>query len=115
MSVKLTRKQAVENEKRKWLHIAEKTRLEKRCVDEEEAIKGIWGDVKVLGRSWHCEYVDQLDSCCDSCPVVWGNAGEDCESSEFGKWRDAYFDDDWERAADLAEKIANLPERKGVS
>lgn len=114
----LTREQALENHRRLWRHIADKTRTEKRCVSKKEAIEDIWGNVWVANECWCCEYDDQFDSdFCTHCPVMWDNEKDNgfwCNDSEFGEWCSARTADDWEEAAEIAEKIANLPEREGV-
>lgn len=114
----LTKEQALENHRRLWRHIAEKTRAEKRRVNKREAFKDIWGDVWVANGCWCCKYDAQFDSySCTHCPVMWGNGKYDdcwCDNSEYREWRNTCKDKDWEKAAELAEKIANLPEREGV-
>lgn len=114
----LTKEQAIENHRRLWRHIAEKTRAEKRCVYKYEAIEDIWDDIKICSQCWCCEYAFRLNSySCTQCPVVWGDESAAtvwCMGSECGEWRDTCDNDDWEKAAEMAERIANLPEREGV-
>lgn len=109
----LTKKEAVSNFRMMWHRMAEKSRKEKRRVRKDEVIEELWGDIDIRSDCWCCEYVGQFDIGCTHCSIKWKNDC-DCASSEYGEWRNAFFKGDWEKAAEWADVIAELPEREDV-
>ena len=62
----------------------------------------------ISNRCYMCEYCNDE---CDYCPLDFGD--ENCSKGIYGKWHNALFlEEDFEKAKELALKIANLPEKE---
>lgn len=120
--VDLTRKRALQLHRRLWVWITLKTLKVKRKVQKVEFppfSKGSYVDVHNF--CFCCEYAWQVahqnDIClmdiCNYCPIDWGYTGEcACETYNalYCRWSDLHISE-YEEAAEIAFKIANLPER----
>ena len=121
--MKITKSEAIFNHRKMWHWIADETRSFKRKVEKWEYFfyYMIPDDDIPLQDCYCCEYDKQLHldkrylnggySICTHCPIDWG-WGAKCHDSGtlWGQWYDC-SDEDWEFAAELADKIAELPER----
>ena len=112
----LTKREALEKHKELWLTVAEMSRTEKRCVSKREALlkMGIQPE-SINSACFCCAYAEQeskklsRNNVCDYCPVKWpGSIANACAASFFGEWRRALVCDEYEKAAEIAEKIAHL-------
>lgn len=115
--MKLTRKQAIKNHRKMWRWIKEKTLERRRCVSKDEYFieHNIHdSDIPFLG-CYACDYI--RGEPCEKCPIQWD--GVSCSvlnkrgdgQGVFSKWVTAIMDSDFEKAAELAGIIAELPER----
>lgn len=112
--MKLTRDKAIEEFRKMWNWIADET---ERCGEK------MWPEdyLHEFGFDWVqddflCEYKRQNKTCacCGNCPISFnedGGPAKDCEDagSPYDAW---YWEEDWKKAAELARRIANLPERE---
>ena len=124
---KLTKQEAIKNHRKMWNWIADETQRQQRIVDQWDYLEAF--DVKDVPETacYCCEYAIQRinvllsGTLCDYCPINWGEGESFClnlynEQGEFvdngliHQWR---FATDWRKAAELARKIANLPENEG--
>lgn len=97
--------------KRLWNWIADKTLELKRQVDKEEYFEAM-GIPEEEIPIHYCYACAACNSVCYKCPIDW-SPFEDCISN--GALFDAWFsckNEDYETAAALARKIANLPWRE---
>lgn len=124
--MELTREQAVAEHRNLWRWIANETRSRKRRVEKYEYFKNFEIPKWEIPRNscYCCEYSFQLYifqfhslNCCENCPIDWGYSAKNnmcCDDT--WNFDGIYFawcyEEDWQKAADLAERIANLPERK---
>ena len=112
----MTKAEAISNHRKMWRWIAKQTRELKRKVEQSEYFDhyNISYKDRPFFDSYVCQFDEQFVGVCDFCPIDLGK-GVDCQTdgSPFLKWLEC-DEDDWERAAELADKIAELPERKGV-
>ena len=113
----LTKEEAVKRHRMMWNWIAYETLKRKRRVYKSEAVKHFgWNPCMMVADCWCCTY-DHKDNqlSCKNCPVVWPS--EHCMNCTggglFKKWS-LTAPIDYEKAADLAYQIANLPEREDV-
>lgn len=99
---------------RKMYHrIAARTRQLRRKVKSSEYFNfyDIPDENRPSRYCYACQYDMQIGNDCSHCPINWGNSM--CcldDGSPYREWHDCR-DTDWERAADLADKIAELPEK----
>lgn len=121
--MKLTREQAVAEHRKMWRWIADETRSKKRKAEKYEYFKkfAIVERKIPYNKCYCCEYAIQFSifNECRKCPIDWGssaNAVMCCDIKRFGDRKGLYptwcNERDWQKAADLAERIANLPERR---
>ncbi len=118
--MRLTKEQAIANNRKMWRWIAEETLKQERKVEELEYFKahGIRGLNMPFGECYCCEYAfDKGYIDCSRCPIDWGGKYSRCTNRDFcgddkglySLWRD---EEDYIKAAELAKQIAELPERK---
>lgn len=113
----LTKEEAIKRHRMMWNWIAYETLKRKRRVYKSEAVKHFgWNPCMMVADCWCCTY-DHKDNQlgCKNCPVVWPSEHcMDCTGGGlFKKWS-LTAPIDYEKAADLAYQIANLPEREDV-
>ena len=108
----MTKQEALENHRKLWNWIADKTMERKRRVEKFEYFEENGIDM-ILNGCYCCKYDSQFNNLCDHCPIDWGNDNNDCcyKNSPYNKWS---FEYDYLKAAQYAREIANLPEREGV-
>ena len=109
----LTKSEAISNHRKLYHWIATETRKQKRKVHKSEYFDfyNVPDTDIPQNYCYCCEYDEQqLSGACFHCPIDWGNEKCGVAGSLFKQWH-ACNDKDWKRAADLADKIAELPER----
>ena len=103
----MTKREAVENHRKMWRWIAEKTLERKRKVWKYEYFEENELD-SPFNDCFCCEYTSQFNGDCVKCPINWGN--KFCMESYYVDWSE------WEYrywlCAYYADLIANLPERE---
>ena len=112
----MTKKEAIENHKKMWNWIAEKTLERKRIVKKYEYFLENKRSIVPLSRCYCCEYdiEHSVEYPCSSCPIDFKGDNSFykyfCMSkkSAFRNWLEAK---DYTKRAELARQIANLPER----
>ena len=127
----LTKSEAIELHRRMWLWIADETLIRKRKVTEQDYFKemGIYNkDIPPWRSCYCCEYniqqkikikkYDWDKYGCKYCPLNWNSKCDrrmcrnknklDDYKGLMGKWADKK---NYKKAAKLAKKIANLPEK----
>lgn len=113
MSRVLTKREAVRKHMSMWNWIADyiEEKKEVRCIPELKEIYVKEHNETPSFSCYCCEYVDQLDNDdCKFCPVIWGsNSGCYGEKSLYRPCMSATT---WQKQANLARLIANLPERE---
>lgn len=118
--MKLTREEAIQKHRELWHWIFEETVKKRRAVqkcENEEVMEEV-----PVHFCWCCQYSLNEEfktkiPVCENCPIEWPETCADvcekgdppCVKSYYGEWEDSF---DWREAADLAFKIANLPERE---
>ena len=121
--MELTKEKAIELHREMWSYMATETIKQGRVIGKVEALRHIGIDPNdTERRCFCCEYAFQTsDNCvsgiCDYCPLKWpGGFCVDMEDDDleydqhlFSQWVDAEDDKDVERAAELAQQIAELP------
>ena len=114
---KLTKADAIYHHRKMWHWIAKWTRKLKRKVYKWEYFD-FYNLNKIYINCYCCEYDNQFYvsddyAICAHCPIDWGNAENRCEigDSFYNQWL-CCAENDWERAAELADMIAELPERR---
>ena len=112
MSRVLTKREAVRKHRSMWNWIADYIE-EKKEAQRISELKEIYVNEHNETPSflcYCCEYDEQLDDDCEFCPVIWGsNSGCYGEESLYHQCRYATT---WQKQANLARLIANLPERE---
>ena len=114
--MEITKSKAIANHRKMWNWIADET-LELECVIGEEwyFVTHKITDIP-LNLCYCCEYGFD-DEACPDCPIEWGGEYGTCESKDnYGDRKGLYTlwldEPDYRKAAELAKKIAELPERK---
>lgn len=120
----LTKQEAIEEHRKMWLWITTETIRLKRKVNKLEYLRHFnydWHSIKCF--CFCCEYDRQMDNGenyhCEFCPIDWnsnmniymclGKYKEYDSLSLYGEW---ITTSDYKKAALIAYKISNLPERK---
>lgn len=117
----LTKSEAIANHRKMWRWIAEETLKQERKVEKWEYFKtlDIMDRDMPFGDCYCCEYAFNEDyTYCRDCPIDWGGEFGTCKHRDivndnkglYALWCDEL--DDYIKAAELAKKIAELPERK---
>ena len=111
--MKLTKQEAIDLHRQKWLWIAEETEKQQRIVKAKEYFETA-GLEEPLLYSYCCEFAKNRPRgrVCDNCPIQWPHSYNNetapdspCLNSYYYQWSHARK---WERASVLARKIANL-------
>lgn len=118
--MKISKKEAIRRHRLMWNWIADETLRRNKLVGKEEAFKHFgWKPVNAM--CWCCEYdmTHKKSYCANNCIVQWPGISCIIESKsgsvyEFGIFREWMCEKDPKKSAEIARKIANLPERKGV-
>lgn len=114
--MRLTKDEAIANHRKMWNWIADETLKRRYKVWKWDYFKAL--KITDMPRNWCycCEYGLGDDNCPD-CPIEWGGEYGTCESKDNEEDRKGLFslwllEPDYLTAAELAKKIAELPERK---
>ena len=124
--MKLTKEKAIELHRAMWSYMATETLKQGRVIGKVEALRHMgFGPITISDIAWNCpccEYAVQtndnrVSGRCDYCPLKWpGGSCVDMEDNDleedqhlFSQWLNAKEDKDVERAAELAQQIAELP------
>ena len=110
--MELTRQEAIAKHREMWHKIAKATRELKRIVRKWEVID----DDEIKNLCYMCEYDSQMrEKCtcvkpdCYFCPLDIPENSR-CLNGLYTEWADCEYTCDYEKAVELAELIANLPE-----
>lgn len=121
-----TKKQAVLEHRKMWNWIAQKTLELKQVVSKEDYLSE--NNISLFGLKNNCfcckydrQFVDSIQCPCNHCPINWGGTAtrymcEDEKENElvpgntYNCWITAFDDGNYKLAAELAKKIAELPE-----
>ena len=114
----MTREEALAGHRRLWNEIAVMIESGVKYgfdyMYKQEALSRI-GEKRFLENDCYlCEYVcenEAITNCRRDCLVVWGTPGCSYKNSEYHSFVMAIYDRDYPSAAQMARKIANLPER----
>lgn len=114
----MTREEALAGHRRLWNEIADMiecgVKYEFAFTYKKEAFSRI-GEKRFLENDCYlCEYVcknEDIMICKRNCPVLWEEQGCSSENSEYRLFYFAIHNYDYPAAAEMARKIANLPER----
>ena len=108
--MELTREEAIGLHRKMWRWIAEETEKQKRIVTRKEYFKSMEIEEENIPEfyCYCCEYCELADGDCELCPILWDGEKTTC-FSDFVTWLSTTS---WQEAAELARKIAELPERK---
>lgn len=118
----MTREEALAGHRRLWNEIADMiesgVRLFTADKYKENALFRI-GETNEMEANCYCCHYTQGN--CHVCPVVWNNEDENenimCDgyhengNGEYADFKEFIYERDYPAAADMARKIANLPER----
>lgn len=118
----LTREQAICNHRNMWSWIADEMEKQQMCVNESNELKHFnISEECLVARCWLRTYRGTVCGpggweCVLEWPggrcsyVISGSGYSYVREGLYTDWRDAIEDEDVQLAADLARKIANLPE-----
>lgn len=127
---KLTKEEAVRRHRELWNKIAE-------LCTSKDIVMGIGDSIKYMAlkslgyddplcaptnRCWACEYAINNaiylhrtnEGICCFCPIKWKTELCHDEGGEYDMWTRYIEDGNYEKAAEIARVIANLPEKKEV-
>lgn len=116
--MRLTKDEAIANHRKMWNWIAEETLKQKCKVEKWEYFKSHRITDIPLRECYCCEYAFNGNySDCEKCPIEWGGkhgscTGRDSVDDIRGLYALWLQEPDYIKAAKLAKKIAELPERK---
>ena len=111
----MTKEEAIKKHRELWHWIADETRRKHRKVQKAEN-PDVFNEMP-CNECWLCEYRFQIDNvfreCCNVCPINWGVGTCMKKGSPYRSWT---FDSslNYEELANLADTIAELPERKNT-
>lgn len=107
----LTKEEAIKRHRMMWNWIAYETLRREEFVTKAAAIEHFgWDESKMRGKCWCCTY-GREDGTCEKCPIQW--PGSKCYGL-YDDWCYLGRCSDYKKAAELAYRIANLPEREDV-
>lgn len=133
MYANMTREETVRLHRILWNHVADiiesgilndkkhvstiKEAAFRKMIEQGELEKGIRNPTF---DCFCCEYLFQTEGdfvpdpeiCSKHCPIDWGSYDNYCMSSEYWLFLKFYRNEDFDTAAKIARRIANLPERK---
>lgn len=112
--MKLTKSEAIANHRKMWNWIAEETLRQKCKVEEREYFKAHEITDIPSGESYCCDYA-ALN--CLNCPIDWNGKLRYCldldvRGDKEGLYALWLLEPDYIKAAKLAKRIAELPEKK---
>lgn len=112
--MELTREKAIEEHRKMWRWLAEHPN---KCKSDYLELMGIDAD-DLINRCFLCTYAERQRQkacefvCCDYCPLDWGNKYcSEAEDSLYDVWVFYGGAHDYDKCAETARQIAELPER----
>ena len=110
--MKLTKQQAIEGHRKMWNWIADKIEREKRrfYIYDLKEIYCRENNLLLRHNCFCCEYSGDDDRGCEKCPVDWEKT-EHCSDDEKSLYTLVLYAYTWQKQAELARTIANLPEK----
>lgn len=122
------RQKAVRNHRDMWTWIAEQSRKYRTAITKSDYRREQFPGLRELpNQCWLCQYTyyRTKDDNCRKCPLEWESIhdmqpciridknaeGPNESPGLYKRWKMAVDRNDWRQAAELAERIANLPER----
>lgn len=122
----ISKEEAIERHRMIWNWIADETLKQKAIVYKEDAFEHFkWDWDKTLEGCWCCHYAiiernkntyNKGTVVCDYCPLKWShnrcNYNGEFFKGLYSKWHIATINNNYKKAAKIARKITNLPERK---
>lgn len=110
---------------RMWRWIAEKTRERKTIITKEDYFEATRLKNPPYNGCYLCAYghiwEDDRKTMCQNCPVDWLPKGDPCSHRDYSceqypspyeTWKAWFKAGNWKRAADAAEEVAKLIEKK---
>lgn len=115
---KLTKEEAIRRHRLMWNYIADETEKTGEPIDKSDALIHFGWEKIPFNLCWCCEYANQnyntlCDLCC-FCPIKWKTELCCDKGGEYDMWCRYIQDGNYEKAAEMARVIANLPEKKEV-
>lgn len=118
--MELTKSEAIANHRKMWNWIADETLKRKRTVRKWDYFRAheISGLDIPRHQCYCCEYTSNgVYLNCRNCPIVWGGEINTCmDRDNFDDDKELYSlwcdEPDYIKSAELARRIAELPERK---
>lgn len=110
----MTKAEAIAAHRKMWRWIADETARRKCVVDKSDYFEamGIPEEDRPSARCYCCEYdKDNGDNNCALCPIEWPT-GHCCGGGLYSRWTDTFDYCDWITAAEIARRIAELPEKE---
>ena len=132
----ISRKNAIQEHRKMWNWIAEKSIEYKRKVTKEEYLSEFYAGISLYDNCFLCQYslekklkqsINYLDikygiyhrDKCYFCPLQWGILSDYCCNNDLPFTKGLYFkwykSKNYKKAARLAKKIDNVPEKKKES
>ena len=129
----LIRRKYLEMHRKLWNYIADEGAKKRRCISKEEAFKHFGWSCSIESYCWACEYYawkrrydpNRYHCCSEDCLIDWGKdengnrlacnhhfPNVNCSETAYEMWKYCFVANDWIGAYTMAQKIANLPERK---
>lgn len=105
----MTREEAIKKHRELWHWIAEEHRRRKSVIVHKEDNPDVAKE-SPFNSCWLCEYVRSIRNRCEDCPINWGREMCIKDGSPYRAWTFNTFLD-YEERANLADTIAELPEK----
>lgn len=111
----LTKKKTVEEHRKMWNWIGNeimRSHMTKNIDELKKMYLTIYDKPLISFNCYCCEYTLDVDtnSCIDSCPLIW--PGDKMSCCYGGLYSQICNEQNWQKQAELAYQIADLPERE---
>lgn len=116
----LTKEKTIELHRKLWNYIADESEKQGRIIEKIDAFDHFGWDKYISFYCWCCEYDDQHNQDCSSCPIKWPGGRCTMPESPYTIYRNCNYDflfwhdknkENVEKAVKAAREIANLPEK----
>lgn len=117
---KLTKEEAIRRHRLMWNYIADESARTRTRINKVDALIHFRWEKMPFNLCWCCEYAicntiylhrTIKDVCC-FCPIKWKTELCHDKGGEYDMWRRYIQDGNYEKAAEMARVIANLPEKE---
>ncbi len=114
----MTKQEAIAAHRKMWRWIADETERRECVVIKTDYLDAMGIPEKDVPHAgcYCCDYglrSGGVGNCCASCPIKW--PGGCCVGDGlYGQWANTYEHNNWIAAAEIARRIAELPEREDV-